>query len=42
MSLKPAQKFELDEIKFFGELGWFATLAVAVASLALFFEGMFG
>ncbi len=42
MSLKPAQQFELDEIKFFGELGWCATLAVAVATFALFFEGTFG
>ncbi len=42
MSLKPAQKLELDEIKFFGELGWFATLSVAVATLALFFKGMLG
>ena len=40
MSLKPDQKLELDEIKFFGELGWFATLAVAVAAFALFIENM--
>jgi hypothetical protein len=34
MSMKPDRKLEMDEIKFFGELGWFATLSVAVASFA--------
>ena len=42
MSLKPHQKLEMDEIKFFGELGWFATLAVAVASFAPLISDMFG
>jgi hypothetical protein len=42
MSLKPAQKLEMDEIKFFGELGWFATLSVVVASFSPFLADVFG
>jgi hypothetical protein len=36
MSLIPDQKLELDEIIFFGELGWFATLSVGVVAVAIF------
>jgi hypothetical protein len=42
MSLKPDQKLEIDEIKFFSELGWFATLSVAVASFAPYILDVFG
>ena len=42
MSLKPAQKLEMDEIKFFGELGWFATLSVVVAFFSPFLADVFG
>lgn len=41
MSLKPDQKMEIDEIKFFNELGWFATIAVVVASFAPYFSDIF-
>ena len=42
MSLKPDQKLEIDEIRFFSELGWFATLSVAVASFAPYLVEVFG
>jgi hypothetical protein len=42
MSLKPDQKLEIDEIRFFSELGWFATLSVVVASFAPFLTNVFG
>jgi len=42
MSLKPDQKLEIDEIQFFSELGWFATLSVAVASFAPYIVDIFG
>lgn len=42
MSLKPDQKLEIDEIKFFSELGWFATLSVVVASFAPYILDVFG
>jgi len=42
MSLKPDQKMEIDEIKFFSELGWFATLSVIVASFSPFLADVFG
>ena len=42
MSLKPDQKMEYDEIRFLGELGWFATLSVVVASFAPILAGVFG
>ena len=42
MSMKPDRKLEMDEIKFFGELGWFATLSVAVASFAPIVAEVFG
>jgi hypothetical protein len=41
MSLKPDQKLELDEIKFFSELGWFATFSVVVASFAPYLANIF-
>jgi hypothetical protein len=34
MSLKSPQKLEKEEVKFFGELGWFSALAVAIAAAA--------
>jgi hypothetical protein len=42
MSLTPDQNLELDEIRFFSELGWFATLAVVVASFAPYLADLFG
>jgi hypothetical protein len=42
MSLKPDQKLEIDEIRFFSELGWFATLSVVVASFSPFLAEIFG
>jgi hypothetical protein len=42
MSLKPDQKMEYDEIRFLGELGWFATLSVVVASFSPILAGVFG
>ncbi len=35
MSLRPEPR-ERDEVEFTGELGWLATLAVAIVSLAFF------
>lgn len=34
MSLKSEQKFDKDEVEFFGELGWFSALAVTIAAAA--------
>lgn len=34
MSLKSPEKLEKDEVEFFGELGWFSALAVAIAAAA--------
>jgi hypothetical protein len=42
MSFKPDQKLEIDEIKFFSELGWFATISVVVASFAPLIADVFG
>lgn len=42
MSLKPDYKLEIDEIKFFSELGWFATFSVIVASFAPLIGDVFG
>jgi hypothetical protein len=42
MSLKPDQKMEIDEIKFFNELAWFATIAVVVTSFAPLIADVFG
>lgn len=36
MSLKSPQDLDLDEVKFINELGWFATLSVSLATLAVF------
>ena len=42
MSLLPDQKLEIDEIKFFSELGWFAAFSVVVASFAPYIIDVFG
>jgi hypothetical protein len=34
ISLKPSQKLDQEEVKFLSELGWFTTLAVAIAAVA--------
>jgi hypothetical protein len=34
MSLTPEQSLEIDEVRYIGELGWFATLAVVVAAFS--------
>ena len=34
MSLKSEHKPDRDEVKFFGELGWFSALAVTIAAAA--------
>lgn len=36
MTLKSDHKPDFDEIKFTSELGWFATLAIAVVTVAPF------
>jgi len=42
MSLKPDHKLDGDELKFFGEMGWLATLSVLVASFAPLISEVFG
>jgi hypothetical protein len=42
MSLRPENKLDIDETRFFSELGWFATLAVVVASFAPMIADIFG
>jgi hypothetical protein len=42
MSLKPEYAYDLDELKFFGELGWFASLSVTIASLTPYLLEIFG
>jgi len=42
MSIKPDYKLNVDELKFFSELGWFATLAVTVAAFAPLIVDIFG
>jgi len=42
MSLKPDHKLVGDELKFFGEMGWLATLSVLIASFAPLVAEVFG
>ncbi|MHB1237377.1 MAG: hypothetical protein ACYCY7_07425 [Gallionella sp.] len=42
MSLKPETHYDRDEIEFFSELGWLATLSVTVVSFAPYIADIFG
>ncbi len=34
MSFKPDHKPDMDEVKYFGELGWLATMSVAIVAVS--------
>jgi hypothetical protein len=36
MSLKSPQNLDVEEVSFISELGWLATLAVSITSIAVF------
>jgi hypothetical protein len=42
MSLKPENELGKEELNFFSELGWLATLSVSVATFAPYILDIFG